>query len=140
MSTTGAGAVLVSTSPNISTSNVGSGRGVNVGFTLGVQGSYFALNTGGKLKQLEPMTIETFIAGTTDGSGGAAIGTIKWETAPEPATTGGTLSWTIWGTALALTANGYQNWVGKMPTTAMYIRSNITAYTSGLFTAYLKIT
>jgi hypothetical protein len=138
MGTSGASGTLVSISPNITTSHTGSGRGANSGFDLGIQGDYFNLNTGGNLKQLLPMAIECFIAGTSDSSGTVAVGTIQWETAPEPATTGGTLSYTLWGSAVAFTANGYQNTVGKMPTSAMYIRARITAYTSGYFTAYLR--
>lgn len=126
-------------SPNITTGNVGSGRGVNAGFTLPLQGSFWALGTGGKLKQLVPLELQTYVSGISDSGGAAAVGTGQWETAAEPATTGGTLTFAIWGSAIAMTANGYFNAVGKLPTSAVYIRFRLTAYTSGYFSAYVAL-
>ena len=134
--TSGPTVTLIALDPNITTGHTGSGVGANSGFDLGLQGDTLALGTGGKLKQLLPMEIQTYLSGTTDGSGGAAIATIRWETAPVPSAS--TLSYSIWGSAMVFTANTYFNNVGKLPTNAAYIRCRITAYTSGAFTAYIR--
>lgn len=137
--TTGPTVTLISLSPNIASGNEGSGRGVNSGFSLGLQGDILALGTGGKLKQLQPFAIEAFCSGMADSGGNVPVGTIQWETAAEPAA-GGTLSFAIWGSAMVWTTTAAPppSFVGKLPTTAAYIRARITAYTSGYFTAYVR--
>lgn len=138
--TTGPTVTLISLSPSVTGANVGGGRGANAGHTIGLQGDILALGTGQKLNQLQPMPFEAFASATADSSGVGPVGTMQWETAPEPALTGGTLAYTIWGSAMvwSATAAPPPSFVGKMPTTAAYIRARLTAWTSGYFTAYLR--
>ena len=138
-------ACLIAMDPYITGATVGGGRGANAGYTLGVQGDTIALNTGGKLLQLEPMALQCYAAGATDVNGVAAVATGQWETAPQPASTGGTLTFTLWGSAITWTASGLGSqgnntpFVGKMPTTAAYIRFRLTSWTSGYFSAYIRL-